>query len=341
MARIVRTNRLTASVKPEKVSVSDVYSIFLRGKKTDCAKKTYDIYEEIGNRYIIPRLTELTGDDMNSITVDTIRDIIAEYGMDHKATGTDFLFRHMRAFVNWYWTEYEIDKPNPIKKIKWRNHDAPPKEGITQEEVDKLLNAAKHHSVFPERDIAMLMILCDTGIRRSSLEHLRMCDVDIKRCEMMVFEKDQRYHTKAFGVATGKAIQKYLSCLADVKPEDPFWLTLDGRQLTEAGLREILRRLCSSAKIPVHHFHDFRRYYGKALYDSTHDIYLVSRALDHKDITVTKRYIYLDEIEDKENARLYSPMDRKFGQTGAKVNRNRAYLWYNKNSEITPMSECP
>ena len=94
---------------------------------------------------------------------------------------------------------------------------------------------------------------------------------------------------------------------------------MDGTALTWKGMREVLRRLCAEAKIPVHHFHDFRRFYGLELYKATGDIYLVSRALDHKDIGVTKRYIRIDEIEDKETARLYSPMDLKTQQTGVKV----------------------
>lgn len=136
-----------------------------------------------------------------------------------------------------------------------------------------------------------------------------------------MFEKNQQYYTKAFEAATCKAIKNYLMCLFDVKPDDPFGLHLDGKELTQAGMKEVLRRLCRQAGIPLHLFHDFRRYYGKALYDATHDIYLVSRALDHKDIYVTRRYIALDDREDAEAVRSYSPMDRTLRETGVKVQR--------------------
>jgi integrase len=71
----------------------------------------------------------------------------------------------------------------------------------------------------------------------------------------------------------------------------------------------------------MHHFHDFRRFYGKSLYEETHDIFMVSRALDHKDIYVTKRYIAIDDRESAESIRTYSPMDRRTRQTGVKVKR--------------------
>lgn len=317
MARVIRSNPLTRS----KMRVGDAYDVFLRSRNSLCAKATVNVYREIGERIIIPGLAELTDDDMNAITADVLRCLLDDYASSHTGGGTVFLYRHLKAFINWFWAEYDLDSKNPMRKVSVKKADVPPKEGITAEEVDALIRTAKSRSVFPERDIAMLMILCDTGIRKSSLNNLKMKDVNIARSEITVFEKDQRYHIKAFGAATTKAIKKYLDCLADVKPEDPFWLCMDGSRLQKDGLREILRRLCAEAQIPMHHFHDFRRFYALELYRSTHDVYLVSRALDHKDIEVTKRYLRTDELEDQQIARTFSPMDRRAQMTGAKVKR--------------------
>ena len=317
MARVIKSNPLTR----QKVSVSDTYSIFIRTNKRGWSASTCKIYQDVGNRHIIPRLSEETGNDMANITYLNLQKIVDEYAESHKNGGTDFLYRHLRTFINWYWNEYEIEGRNPISRVKVKKVSNPPKEGITQEEIDLLLQAAKDHSVFPERDIAMLMILCDTGIRKSSLEGMRMKDVDVNHCEMVVFEKDQQYHLKAFGTATAKAVRKYLLCLTDIKPDDPFWLQMDGRALTKVGMREVLVRLCKQAGIGMHYFHDFRRFYGKTLYESTRDIFMVSRALDHKDIYVTKRYIAIDDRENAESVRSYSPMDRRLKQTGVKVVR--------------------
>lgn len=315
MARVLKGSPLTT----QKMHVRDAYSNFLRVKKSLCAVSTYNIYVELGARIIIPKLTELTDDDMNCITSDVLRTLMDEYSLDHASGGVAFLHRHLMAFVRWYWEEYELPTRTPNVKIK--KVAKPPKQGITQEEIDKLIKAAKEHSVFPERDIAMLMILADTGIRRTSLADLKMHDVNVNRGELTVYEKDRQYHVKAFGVTTCKAIKKYLSCLVDVMPDDPFWLCMDGTALTWAGMRSILRRLCDEAGIDIHHFHDFRRFYGKELYNSTHDIFMVSRALDHKDIEVTKRYIALEEMECAEITRTYSPMDRRYQQTNVTVKR--------------------
>lgn len=321
MAKILRHNRLTTKNLLVKVNVSDIYSNFLRAKKSVCSESTYRIYENLGSRIIVPQLELLTDDNMNAITPDVLRTIIENYQSSHDSGGHAFVWRHLKSFVNWYWTEYEIPLDNPVKRVQIRKTALPPKEGISQLEIDKLLKAIKEHSQFPERDTAFILLLCDTGLRRRSIFELKMADVDIVHSELTVHEKDQQYHTKPFGVVTCKALKKYLLCVSDTKPTDPFWLCLDGSALTQNGMREIIRRLSSWAGIPMHEFHDFRRYYGLQIYNSTHDIYLVSRALDHKSVEVTKRYLAIDNRENAEAVRPLSPMDKKFRQTGAKVQR--------------------
>jgi len=317
MARVIKSNPLIK----QKGSISSIYAEFLRDKNSLCAKSTVNIYKRLGEKFFIPQLSELTGDDMNKVTKETLRTILDDYEADHDEGGKVFIWAHLKSFINWYWQEYEIPTANPTQYIHVRRKEAKPIPGITPEEIDKLLKTAKTHSVFPERDIAMLMILSDTGIRRRSLMELKMSDVDVRNGTIITHEKDQQFHVHSFGSACSKAIVKYLSCLEDVKPTDPFWLTMDGAGLTVYGAKEILRRLCAEANIPMHHFHDFRRFFAKELYKSTRDIYTVSRALQHKGIEVTKRYIDVDDYETAEITRSFSPMDRRLRQTGVKVKR--------------------
>ena len=311
MAKIVRKNTLTS----EKTKISDAYELFLGSRKTTCAEKSYRIYKDIGLRHIVPSLTSLTDGYMEDITSVVLRASINDYADEHTAGGKWFYYRHLKVFINWYWDENEIDSVNPINKVRGiKKPKTEPKKGITREEIDKLLKATKEQ-IFPERDTVMLMILCDTGIRLSSLMGIKMKDVSVSNAQITVFEKDQDFHIKSFGINTGKAIKRYLNCLEDTKPDDSFWLTIDGTPLTENGMKQSLRNLCKKAGIPLHLFHDFRRFYGLELYKSTHDIYFVSRALDHKDIEVTKRYLAIDMMEDVEAMRAVSPMDNKKGVT--------------------------
>lgn len=317
MASVIRRNQRTNQSTVQIVRGAEAFEAFLRAKKIEWSKETYGVYASLGRRIFLPYLGTI---NIYDITSDLIREIIDEFSVDHNQGGTHHLYRHLKCFINWIWIEYDCPSRNPMTNVRVKSPSSPPKPGITQEEVDKLLRVVKH-TTFPERDTVFLMLLCDTGLRRSSIVNLKMADVNVDRCELIVHEKDQQFHIKTFGQTTCKAIKKYLSCLEDVKPEDPFWLSMDGSRLMEPGLREVLRRLCKEADIPEHQYHDFRRYYALQLYNATHDIYTVSRALDHKSVEVTKRYLAIDDRENAEVARIHSPMDRRFGQTGVKVKR--------------------
>ena len=318
MAKIVRKNTVTQETV--RVSIADAYELFLGSRKTQCADKSYKIYNDLGHRHIIPSLTSLTDGYMDEVTAVVLRASINDYADSHTTGGKWFYYRHLKVFINWYWDENDIETVNPISKIKGiRKPKSEPKQGITREEIEKLLKAAKEQ-IFPERDTVMLMILCDTGIRLSSLMGLKIKDVNVAKSQLIVFEKDQDFHVKSFGTNTGKAIKRYLNCLEDVRPEDSFWYKMDGTVLSEDGMKQSLRLLCKKAGIPLHLFHDFRRFYGLELYKSTHDIYFVSRALDHKDIEVTKRYLAIDKMDDAEAIRAMSPMDNK---STVKVNRQK------------------
>lgn len=325
MAQLKRSNSMTARRNAGQSFVAEIYNEFLRSRKNKCAQPTYNIYKDLGERIFIPSLVRTTGDDLFSVTANDLRTIIENYQDEHTKGGVAFIYRHLKCFINWFWKEYNLHGPSPMKTVEIKKPKNKPLPGIDRESVNKLLETAKKRSTFPERDVAMLMILCDTGIRRTSLMNLKMGDIDLTHAQMTVFEKDQDYHTKTFGAATEKAIRNYLDCLEDIKPTDPFWIKLDGCALSMFGAKEILRRLCSEAEIEPYSFHDFRRFYALETYLATHDIYFVSRALDHKSVEVTKRYLDLDKLQDFDKLRAVSPMDKQTGQTGIKVNRKRAY----------------
>ena len=259
---------------------------------------------------------------MEDITPIVIQQIISDYRQSHSDNGAWKLYTYMRTFLRWYWEDNDLPKC-PIDKVSCKKPSVMPKQGITREEIDKLLKSIKLHSYFPERDAMIVMLLADTGLRKKSILGLKMKDVDLRKNTVFVFEKDQNYHTKSFGQSTAKAITKYLSCLNGVSPDDPFLISQESATFNENSLRLMLIRQCKYAGIPNRQCHDFRRFYGLELYRATGDIYFVSRMLDHKDVEVTKRYLAINDIEDAVAMAKFSPMDRKQGQTGIQVSLKR------------------
>ena len=301
------------------VSIHEAYENFLISRKSRCSEASIAIYnekripiEEGFRRYGVVYMKDIT-----SIIIDHI---ISDYRQSHSSNGAWKLYTYIRTFLRWYWNDNGLEKC-PIDKVSCKKPSYKPKRGISHEEINRLLTAIKFHSKFPERDTMIIMLLADTGLRKKSILSLKMKDVDLKKNTLFVFEKDQNYHTKSFGQTTAKAITKYLACLEDVKPDDPLIISREAVVYNEDALYQMLKRSCNYANISSYQCHDFRRFYGLELYRATGDIYFVSRMLDHKDVEVTKRYLAIADIEDAAAMAKLSPMDRKSGQTGIKVNR--------------------
>ena len=319
MAKIKRSDLRACSSK-NKVLVHDAYDQFLVSRKSRCSEATISIYKE-KRKHIEDGFLRYESGAMDEITPQVIRKIISDYQEVHSVNGAWKLFTVIRTFLLWFWEENDLEHC-PIHKVgKIKKPSVQPKHGITRQEIDKLLSAVKQSSRFPERDVCVIMLLADTGLRKKSVQSIRMKDVNLQNNSVYVFEKDQNYHNKSFGQNTAKAIRKYLACLEDIKPEDPFFLNQDGSGMSENSMRMMLERMADVAGIDHHLFHDFRRFYGLELYRQTHDIYFVSRMLDHKDVEVTKRYLAIDDMEDAERMLKVSPMDRGKGTVGVRINR--------------------
>ena len=318
MANFKRSDR-RVSKNENIISVHDAYEKFLISRKASCAEATQRIYNE-KRKPIEEGFARFGIKTMNEITPVSIREIIADYRESHTNNGAWKLYTYIRTFLRWFWNEYDLEHC-PIDKVVPPKANQQPKQGITRDEIDRLLKVIKEHSRFPERDKMIIMLLADTGLRKKSILSLKMKDVDLRKNTLYVFEKDQNYHTKSFGNATARAITAYLGCLEGVQPDDPFIISQDAVKLNNDSLRLLIRRFCRLAGIPNRQCHDFRRFYGLELYRATGDIYFVSRMLDHKDVEITKRYLAITDMEDAIAMAKVSPMDRKTGQTGIKVTR--------------------
>ena len=54
MARIIKSNTLSTKMTPQKISVSDSYSKYLRVKKQECSENTLKIYADMGPGSMFP-----------------------------------------------------------------------------------------------------------------------------------------------------------------------------------------------------------------------------------------------------------------------------------------------
>jgi site-specific recombinase XerD len=166
-------------------------------------------------------------------------------------------YRTLRAFFGWLEREEEVDA-SPFRRMSEPKVDDEPPDIFTDDELARLLAAAKGRSFEARRDTAILRVLIDTGVRAGEL------------CSMTVDAINPDWRTVTVGGKSGirnaplgdkpwEALDRYLRSRRahsdSSRPE--LWLGRRG-PLTTSGFAQILRRRGADAEVDNVHPHRFR-----------------------------------------------------------------------------------
>lgn len=220
--------------------------------------------------------------------------------------GRHAYFRTLRAAFRWLESEYE-GYVSPLRKIKPPRLDDVPIEGVSIEDIKKMLDACNSNTFTGIRDRALILTLLDTGIRIGECLALDWNDVDLINGSILIRRgKNRRPRVVYLGKSTRLALRKYARFRHDEQPA--VWVTKQGERLKYFGVREILRRLAKQAgleKVPSPH--DFRRTCALTLLRNGADLLSVSRLLGHTSLEVTKRYLAQTQNDLMEVHQRHSP----------------------------------
>jgi len=157
-------------------------------------------------------------------------------------------YRAVQQFWRWR-TEVEVEEGveplNPMARLRPPKVPEQPVDILREPQLAALIKSCKGTTFIDRRDLAILLVFMDTGIRRAEMAGLRIDDVDLDLREIQIMGKGRRRRTVVIGHATTVALDRYLRLrdrerLAD---RDELWLAEKGRGvLTYSGVKLMLRR---------------------------------------------------------------------------------------------------
>jgi site-specific recombinase XerD len=167
-------------------------------------------------------------------------------------------FRALQQFFRWCLEEDEIDR-SPMERMKAPRVPDAPVPVITGAEFRRLLKTAEGRDFNARRDVAILLLLYDTGVRRGELEGLTVDDVDLRQGLTYVTGKGRHTRAVRFGTKTAVALDRYLRLRRGHRRADSpaLFLGQDG-PLTGSGFAQIIAKRCAIAGLPRLHPHQFR-----------------------------------------------------------------------------------
>ena len=111
------------------------------------------------------------------------------------------------AVLQWLADEGEI-RESPMARMKPPTIPETPPEVLRDDQLKKLVAACSGTEFDDRRDLAIIMLLVDTGIRRGEIAGLTTEDVDWEHETLIVLGKGRRPRTVAFGRKVAKALDR-------------------------------------------------------------------------------------------------------------------------------------
>jgi len=219
----------------------------------------------------------------------------------------DNYWKAIRSCFNWL-HENGVISENPARDLDRPKVVKPVPEPLTEKEVKRLLFYAQNVKVIREngpsyhrhrptarRNVALILVLLDCGIRVGELSRLTFADLRLEVGELHIrpFETGRKSQERyiPLGKRTRKALWLYLSGLEEPDPTHRLF------GLTPASTRQLLYRIAAAAEVENCHPHRFRHTFAIEYLRNGGDVFTLQRILGHSSLDMVNYYLKLVQTD--------------------------------------------
>jgi integrase/recombinase XerC/integrase/recombinase XerD len=186
-------------------------------------------------------------------------------------------------------------------------------EPLVDYEIEKLVGYQNPLTAIGSRNIAILILLLDSGIRVSELCSLKNEDAHIEEGYMKVFGKGSKERIVPIGALAQKVLWRYMFHFRP-EPVTPgngcLFLTLDGKPLMVNAVKLLLNRWGKNAGVPRLHAHLCRHTYAtNFLCHNCGDVFRLQQILGHTTLEMVRRYVHFASSQALMKGKTASPVD--------------------------------
>lgn len=246
---------------------------------------------------------------------------IREFLANQQVSNKTLLNYHIGLSVFYKWVnEEDLRSDNPMLGIKRPKPEKRVIQPIPFEHIKAILavtsrstpynrpgkRSCTHTIPSSKRNLAIILLLLDTGMRVSELVNVKCSDLDLKQMTIKVFGKGHKERIVSISSRTAQVIWRY-------KPHQipSEYLISDekGHQLGRNAINLMLRRACQKAHVPIYSPHDFRHTFAVEYLRNHPNIYTLQETLGHTTLDMVRHYLVISQSDIKEAHRRASPVE--------------------------------
>ena len=263
-----------------------------------CSDATLEGYE-----FVTRKMLEGIDKDVIEITPTDLRSYLSNLTVCKVSLSS--YQKNLKVFFGWLIKEELITK-NPFDNIPMPQCPTVFPKILSEAEINKLINVAKKS----KRDLAVLLVLIDCGVRASELCQIELEDLDLSGRSILIKKgKGNKSRYVFFSDLTARALNRYINS----RPEsfdNALFLSITRKQnIDRATLRQIIKRLGDKAGITSQCSPHVLRHSCATLYiRGGGDIHSLQLLLGHTTTAMTSRYVHLVSADIKQSHAKFSPV---------------------------------
>ena len=168
---------------------------------------------------------------------------------DRKGKGKETLYQELKGFWKWYAETYETI--SPMDGIPRPGGESAVVPVLDMNQLSEVFKASKGHTPWETaRNLAIVWLLLESGLRRFELSALDLADIDLKGHTVSVRRgKGGKARVAVFGDETAQALWKWLTKRG--RAPGALFTSIRGDRLTPGGVSQLLERIRDRSGVQV------------------------------------------------------------------------------------------
>jgi len=278
-------------------------------------QKCYKIYKDITKMNTIQDISDLSIEFVENLDVPDIMQYMNYLVTKNSSKTRANKVITVRTFYKYLHLKLRLIKQNKFADLEIPQFRCKTVVVMPLNECKQLLDTVKEKKLeMWERDLCIITLFLNTGVRLSELANATMNNLDLTNAKITVLGKGNKERTVPLNESCIKALKFYFEVrkgeCADLENRKYIFLSKKFKKMGKRTLQEMLKKYLELAELDTEKYtiHKLRHTCATLMYKNGVDIRTIQNILGHEHISTTEIYTHVED-EDMEKGVKQNPLN--------------------------------